>query len=120
MHVDVCNPPNHDLYQGRAGVIHPTVNDGMSGKAIIAFTIILLISLQGVGSALEMGGSVGLGEEQHVGMQFIAFDQDVIADNGACSPCYMEFARRTAGRSDAACLAAGSSTGNETTHGALE
>ena len=93
----------------------------MRGKAILAsLIIILLISLQGVGSALEMGGSVGLGEEQHVGMQFIAFDQDVIADNGTCFPCYMEFARRTAGRSDAACFAAGSSAGNETTHGALK
>ena len=105
--------------EGLAQFIIP-VDDGVSGKAIIAFTIIFFISHHGVGSAPDMGGSVGLGEEQHVGMQFIAFDQDVIADNGACLPCYMEFARRTVGRSEATCLAAGISVRNEAAHGALE
>ena len=37
-----------------------------SGKSIIACAIIVDISLHGIGSALDMGSSVGLGKEQQM------------------------------------------------------
>ena len=70
--------------------------------------------------ALNMGSSVGLGKEQHVGMEQIILMKNFLADDGAFPPLNLEFARRTVGRFEATCLAAGISTGNETAQGALE
>ena len=67
-----------------------------------------------------MGGSVGLGKEQHVRMEKIILMKNFLADDGACPPGHLEFARRTVGRSEATCLAARISTGNEAAQGALE
>ena len=91
-----------------------------SGKSIIACAILFDISLHGIGFALDMGSSVGLGKEQHVRMEKINLMKNFLADDGAFPPCHLEFARRTIGRSEATCLAAGISSGNEAAHGALE
>ena len=92
-----------------------------SGKSIIVCTIIFPVFYHGVGPALDMGGSVGLGKEQHVRMEKIILMKNLLADYGALPPSYLEFARRTFGRSETTCqAAAGSSAGGKTAQGALE
>ena len=43
-------------------------------------------SLHGIGFALDMGSSVGLGKEQHVGMEQIILMKNFLADDGAFPP----------------------------------
>ena len=88
---------------------------------MIARTIIFPVFYHGVGPALDMGGSVGLGKEQHVRMEKVIFMKNLLADYGASPPCHLEFARRTIGRFETTCLAAlGSGAGGKTAQGALE
>ena len=67
-----------------------------------------------------LGGTVCLGVEQHMGRDFVTLTKDILADDGTLLPCHLESTRRTVWRTEATCLAAGSSAGNETARGALE